>query len=203
MGAMASQITRLFIVYSIVHSGAEQRKHQTSASLAFVRGIHRWPVKAVFDILYNFNNQGFQTWISKAFQLSWWYDIDMDSCTQLTPGQFKHIRHERMKSYFVSTWPSDPQNGDTSIARTCRLYKSSFGTECYLKSINNPKLRVALSKLRASSHYLEIEHGRYVRNREKFIFLMTCANSQIMTWFGKCIYHSSLNRNMLRHNMRK
>ena len=44
MGAMASQITSLTIVYSTVYSGADQRKHQSSASLAFVRGIHRWPV---------------------------------------------------------------------------------------------------------------------------------------------------------------
>ena len=41
MGAMASQITSLTIVYSTVYSGADQRKHQSSASLAFVRGIHR------------------------------------------------------------------------------------------------------------------------------------------------------------------
>ena len=40
MGAMASQITRL--AYSTVCLGADQRKHQSSASLAFVRGIHRW-----------------------------------------------------------------------------------------------------------------------------------------------------------------
>ena len=38
--AMASQITSLAIFYSIVHS-ADQRKHQSSASLAFVSGIHR------------------------------------------------------------------------------------------------------------------------------------------------------------------
>ena len=44
MSAMASQITSLMIIYSIVYSGADQRKHQSSASLAFVRGIHRWPV---------------------------------------------------------------------------------------------------------------------------------------------------------------
>ena len=43
MGAMASPITSLTIVYSIVYSCADQRKHQISASLAFVRGIHRWP----------------------------------------------------------------------------------------------------------------------------------------------------------------
>ena len=41
MGAMASQITSLTIVYSIAHSNADQRIHQSSASQAFVRGIHR------------------------------------------------------------------------------------------------------------------------------------------------------------------
>ena len=42
MGTMVSQITSIWIVYSTVCSGADQRKDQSSASLAFVRGIHRW-----------------------------------------------------------------------------------------------------------------------------------------------------------------
>ena len=46
MGAMASQITSLPIVYSTVYSGADQRKHQNSASLTFVWGIQRWPVNS-------------------------------------------------------------------------------------------------------------------------------------------------------------
>ena len=46
MNMMVSQITSLMIVYSTVYSGADQRKHQNSASLAFVRGIHRWPVNS-------------------------------------------------------------------------------------------------------------------------------------------------------------
>ena len=44
MGAMASQITSLTTVYSIVYLSADQRKHQSSALLAFVMGIHRRPV---------------------------------------------------------------------------------------------------------------------------------------------------------------
>ena len=52
MGAIASQITSLTIVYSTVYSGADQRIHKSYASLAFVWGIHRglvnsphqWPV---------------------------------------------------------------------------------------------------------------------------------------------------------------
>ena len=46
MGAMASQITGITIVYSTVYSGADQRKHQSSVSLAFVRGIHWSPVNS-------------------------------------------------------------------------------------------------------------------------------------------------------------
>ena len=46
MSAMASQITGVSIVYSTVCSGADQRKHQSSASLAFLRGIHWWPVNS-------------------------------------------------------------------------------------------------------------------------------------------------------------
>ena len=46
MGAMAYQITSLTIVYSTDYSGADQRQHQSSTSLAFVRGIHRWPVNS-------------------------------------------------------------------------------------------------------------------------------------------------------------
>ena len=53
MGAIASQITSLTIVYSTVYTDADQRNHQSSASLAFVRGSqirgpvnspHKWPV---------------------------------------------------------------------------------------------------------------------------------------------------------------
>ena len=44
MSVMASKITCVTSVCSTVCSGADQRKHQSSASLAFVRGIHRSPM---------------------------------------------------------------------------------------------------------------------------------------------------------------
>ena len=46
MGSIASEITSLTIVYSTVYSDADQRKLHSSASLAFVRGIHRGPVNS-------------------------------------------------------------------------------------------------------------------------------------------------------------
>ena len=46
MSTMASQIISISIVYSNVYSDADQRKRQSSAPLAFVRGIHRGPVNS-------------------------------------------------------------------------------------------------------------------------------------------------------------
>ena len=57
--AMASQITT--IVYSTVYSGADQRKHQSSASLAFVRGIHRWHKGSETRKMFPFDNVNMPT----------------------------------------------------------------------------------------------------------------------------------------------
>ena len=48
MSTMAPQITGVLSVCSAVCSGAYQRKHQSSVSLAFVRGIHRWPAASPY-----------------------------------------------------------------------------------------------------------------------------------------------------------
>ena len=66
MSATAFQITGLSIFCSTVGSGTHQRKHQSSASLAFVRRIHRWPV----------NSPHKRPVTRKCFHLmtsSWWY----------------------------------------------------------------------------------------------------------------------------------
>ena len=47
---MASQIASLTIVYSTVYAGEDQRKYQTSASLAFVLVIRRWPVNSTHKL---------------------------------------------------------------------------------------------------------------------------------------------------------
>ena len=78
MGTIASQITSLTIVYWTVYSGADQRKHQSSASLAFVRGIHRWPVNSphkwpvtrkIFRIHWMTSPCHFQTWQGNLWPL--------------------------------------------------------------------------------------------------------------------------------------
>ena len=39
-------VTSLTIIYSTIYSGTDQRKHQSSAPLVFVGGIHRWHVNS-------------------------------------------------------------------------------------------------------------------------------------------------------------
>ena len=76
MSAMASQITVVSIVYSTVCSGAYQRKHQSFASLAFVRGIHRSPVtRKTFpfdDVIMNHSDCCYGSlgaWHAKSWQI--------------------------------------------------------------------------------------------------------------------------------------
>ena len=47
MSTMVSKITSVSIVCTTVCSGADQIKHKSSASMAFVSGIHRWPVTSL------------------------------------------------------------------------------------------------------------------------------------------------------------
>ena len=82
---MASQITSFTIVCSTVYSGVDQRKHQISASLAFMRGIHRWPV--------NSPHKGQWRW--KLFHLM------TSSCILFTA--YVHYRCTPVKTYRVSS----------------------------------------------------------------------------------------------------
>ena len=73
MGAMASQITSLTIVYSIVYSGADQRKYQSSALLAFVTG--EFPARMA----------------SNAENVSIWWRHMIAAGNALVPSSFKPL----------------------------------------------------------------------------------------------------------------
>ena len=64
-----AQITSLTIVYSTIYSGADQRKYQSSASLAFVRGIHRGPVNSPHERASNAENVPFDDVIMSTVKL--------------------------------------------------------------------------------------------------------------------------------------
>ena len=90
MGAMASQITSLTIVYSTVYSGADQRKHQSSASLAFVRGIHRWAVNSphewpVTRKMFPFDDVIMLSWLVISTESAVNSAIHFTKCTLVSP----------------------------------------------------------------------------------------------------------------------
>ena len=120
MGAMASQITSLMIIYSTIYSGTDQRKHQISVSLAFVRGIHRWPV--------NSPHKGPVMW--KMFPFD---DIIMNErwhYSVMPPliGQ-AHTQIDRWKSYLRSTFTVA-----VLYAKSCDIVPLFHETEMYKKS---------------------------------------------------------------------
>ena len=100
MGAMMSQITNLTIVYSTVYSGADQGKHQSSASLAFVRGIHRGPVNSPhkwqvtrkmfpFDDVIMYAENAFMSW--HHYPKYQFYPVQINSPRQYLLEIFQHL----------------------------------------------------------------------------------------------------------------
>ena len=94
--AMASQITSLTSVYLIIFSGTYDRKHQSSASLAFVRGIHRWPV----------NSPHKEPVTRKMFPFDdvimlWFFDSDFHFLISLVITKFSDfLKHPKKTSIF-------------------------------------------------------------------------------------------------------
>ena len=74
-------ITSLTIVYLTVYSGADQRKHQSSAPLAFVKWIHQWPV--------NFPHKGRVT--RKNVTIGWRHYARKYLINENTRGQISNL----------------------------------------------------------------------------------------------------------------
>ena len=128
MSGMASQITNLTIVYWTVYSGADQRKHESSASLAFVRGIHRWPVNSphkgpVTRKMFPFD---YVIIIGESLRESWWRH-QMETFSALlaicagnspVPGEFPAQRPVTWSFDFsficvwTNDWLNDREAGD-------------------------------------------------------------------------------------------
>ena len=113
MEAIASQITSLTSVYSIVYSDADQRKHQSSASLAFVWGIHRGPVNSphkwpVTRKMFHFDDVIMMcTWLSRVRTSDWEMRFTMIPCkfSVLCHGLKKnHAWREKLRMLKTNIW---------------------------------------------------------------------------------------------------
>ena len=126
MSAMSSQITGISVFHSTVCSGADQRKHQSSASLAFVRGIHRWAVN------YPHN----ESVTRKCFHLIMSSCQIIDNATTCLNSLFRLIRQKRSKLRIVKgidPWPimqeEFPHTDVTSLLRLYYVYVENIPME--------------------------------------------------------------------------
>ena len=112
---MASQITGVSIVRSTV-SGADQGNHQSSASLSFARGIHRWPV-APSQRASNAVNvsiwYAMKTWIfiqQRFFAIHWARDIRVgNSHITMTSPKLHGVSYHRQSDCCITACSGLPQ----------------------------------------------------------------------------------------------
>ena len=104
----------------------------------------------------------FRTWVSSARELAKQYDIQLSD--NFDDVKFKTICKHRVQNVFASTWYSVICNQDKHpLLRTYKLIKSAYQMEPYLFLVQDVRYRNSITKLRASSHALQIERGRYTR----------------------------------------
>ena len=138
-------------------------KCHRNAILYFIRLNNLPPgsvVKNVFLELKQLHNTGFRNWYTNVCELASSYNIDI--CSYKFSDATKNQIKIKLRSHFIRNWMHDLQDEiKFPILRTYRLIKNEFKFEPYLAAISKFKYRSAMSKLRASSHILEIERGRY------------------------------------------
>jgi hypothetical protein len=117
--------------------------------------------RKMFCLLQSLDNVGFTTWVTHLKKILTKYgleDLINNDCVSM--GQYRHIK-QHVYSVFEENFSSliaDSQK--CPKLRTYSLFKINFQQEMYL-SLQIPKYRVSLTRLRTSSHHLEIERGRY------------------------------------------
>ena len=121
-GAMMSQITSLMIVYSTVYLGADHRRHQSSASLAFVWGIHRWQANSPHKKY------------SYAENVSiWWRHHGKSTLTHLNLGSMSLTILFNPKWNLMHISPSSHCNCNWVIDTIFRAWKDNFAVVIFAK----------------------------------------------------------------------
>ena len=119
-------------------------------------------IRRMFDI--NKTQEMIMSFTSAWHCVSWpygerSYGIDLNH-TNCSKTQIRHV----IRSFFVRKWQESVADiNKNPILRTYVRFKYNFGIESYLVSVKNPRYRAAISKLRTSSHALEVERGRHTK----------------------------------------
>ena len=145
MISMASQIIDVIIVRSIVSFGADQRKHQSSASPVFERGIHRWTENSPHKRLVTRKMFSFDDDI----MLPCFKDVDAATFQTGCCIVNNYLRYQTV--YMDERYPNGPSNLNWCYIL---LKNNSFIKQCIIVIIVNVKrwLRSVLIKLLYGSY---------------------------------------------------
>ena len=97
--------------------------------------------------------------------MSWYrhsitYHVDISSNIQ----NFKKYCKMTVSNCYKHSWLLEVTNINRNpILRTYTMFKTEFGSEKYIEAISDCRYRIAMTKLRSSSHTLEVERGRYTK----------------------------------------
>ncbi len=138
------------------------------------------PVHWVYKVLYKLFQENKDCWVTRAFGLfrefSELSGLKFDQFSNQSKLQVKKL----LKRYFYDNY-EDKWSGELELCteennkklRTYKDFKTILQFESYL-IIENPKYRIAISKLRMSAHSLAIETGRHKAQTPSDRMCTTC-----------------------------
>ena len=117
-------------------------------------------VKLIYTELFRLHSCSLHNWaFTRVLELSKRYGVNFN---EINTRNFRLECKRAVKAHFEGQWVADTQNlPQNPILRSYSLYKHGFYFEPYLDSISDSRYRTAITRLRTSSHVLEIERGRY------------------------------------------
>ena len=135
------------------------------STLKFWNRVKQMPkdtlVNQVYSELYNLHEIGFHTWVTRICELARKHDMHAHSDNDSIHNSHPTYRRQVLNR-FINDWESDVQNINIHPkSRTYAKFKHIFQCEPYLNIVKTKKHRIAISKLRCSSHTLAIEVGRH------------------------------------------
>lgn len=95
--------------------------------------------------------------------------------------------NEKLESYYISQWKDDINRETAKCGRgknklrTYRMFKHSYETESYVKTMLNRRHRIALAKIRCGVAPIRLETGRFERIPEEQRLCPICLNGDIET----------------------
>jgi hypothetical protein len=139
------------------------------------------PVKQIYLVLKTLDNCGFDTWIKTVRSLLQMYGLEQhwdqpglaDTDYPEIVNKFKCAVYDKYKKEWFKTVSKYPK------MRTFISFKTEFKLETYLMDIKSFRLRKHLSKMRLSSHDLEIERGRYKNKQVEHRLCLMCNSGQV------------------------